>query len=561
MKKKIICSILLLVVSASLFAQSTVKRFSASAVASSCDIRDYTYHYTDLDNPKSKTITSQRSLRENVTGAYLDHMRSLIGSMESGNRRGYDYNAIPTLILPYRDTITEDYINRIDIAREIVEFWFSKKRGSDAMNCDVVFERGEYAASDQDVLLANSSQLGYAMVKEKGWELIDESYLEVITLTALEMYEDKRTVERYNPETKTTQKVTEKKQSYNAYYLSRLFKLNFDETTREKVFNAWENDEKFNRIPFTMTLERSESTKVNSEESFSDAVSKIGCDLLTCEKVRIQNANRGIPVFNVNPISAKIGTKEGLSNVNRRYKVYKFVENANGDLKKRYVGFTRLSKIARNEQVATGKTSNLSTWVHVGGYPKVKAGMEMKERRGGNFGLAPYYGIGGLTTEGLTMEVAVGWNLWKPQIYGAHYLLLDFGLTPTHFRKIAFYDLTFGYGFGLNLSRFVEIRPYAKIGLDILGGVSKGVRSAYTHLVGDRYEQDAISQFALAAGADVNFQICYPLYLFVRADYSAAFGKSQLYKDIRYYDNTHGPGGILNHGNGLGLKAGIRIVL
>ena len=550
-----------LAVSASLFAQSGLKRFSVSAVASSCDIREYTYHYTDRDDPKAKTTTSQRSLHENVSGAYLDHMRSLIGSMESGNRQGYDYNAIPTVILPYRDTITEDYINRIGIGREIVEFWFSKKRGSDAMNSDVVFERGEYSASDQDVLLANSSQLGYAMVKEKGWELIDESYLEVITLTALEMYEDKRTVERYNVETKTTQKVIEKKQSYNAYYLSKLFKLNFDETTRDKVFSAWENDEQFNRIPFTMTLERSGSSYVYSDESFSDAVSKIGCGLLTREKVEIQNANRGIPVFDVNPISVKIGTKEGLSNVNRRYKVYKYAENEKGDLKKRYVGFTRLSRIARNEQVATGNTEDLSTWVHIGGYPKVKAGMEMKERRGGNFGLAPYYGIGGLTTEGLTMEVAVAWNLWKPQVYGGHYLLLDFGLNPTHFHKIAFYDLTFGYGFGLNLSRFVEIRPYAKIGMDILGGVSKGVRSAYTHWDGDRYEQDAVTQFALAAGADVNFQLCYPLYIFVRTEYSAAFGKSQLYKDIRYYDNTHGPGGILDHGNGLGLKAGIRIVL
>lgn len=561
MKKIIICSSLLLAASVSLFAQDATERLSSSYVASAMEIKTYSYHYIDLDNSKNSRHET-KYLYEDVARAFLNHMKEEIGKLESGHRRGYDYNAIPTIILQTGNEVNEDYINKINIGREIVEFWFSKKPGQNEMNSDVVYDRGEYAASDQDVLMANSSQLGYAMVKEKGWKLIAQSYLEVITLTDLEETETKRTYKRTDYKTGNTYTETRIDKSYKATAKSQLFKLNFDEETRDQVFNAWENDEEFNRIRFKMTLERSETTSSTSDNSFSEAATKFSPGYVTTLKFISQDIDRKIAIFDVNPIRAKVGTKEGIGYRDCRYKVYKYKEDENGNAKAKAIGFTRLATIAKNEYKSQGNSEDFSTWVHIGGYDKVKPGMELKQKDGGNVGISPYYGIGGLSTEGLTVDYCFDWNLGKnPNVYGANYVIVDFGIHPTSFKKIAFYDLTVGYGYGLNLTRFLEIRPFAKIGMDILGGISKPVRSAYTHLVGEEYKQDSVVQFAVIGGADINLQLFYPVYLFGRVDYSAALGKSQLYKDIHMYDNSHGKGGIFNNGTGLGIKGGIRIVL
>ncbi len=113
-----------------------------------------------------------------------------------------------------------------------------------------------------------------------------------------------------------------------------------------------------------------------------------------------------------------------------------------------------------------------------------------------------------------------------------------------------FVNVSFGYGFGLHLSRYVELMPYLAIGMD-------NVSSSQLDKKYKDNEEMKKSMFAKSTGwfgdAGLRFNILpYPFQIFGIVDYSFLFLKGEV------YNNVNNPLGARQHKSGLNFGGGIR---
>lgn len=110
---------------------------------------------------------------------YASEMESVFKNMVLPLR--YNRHDIDVKVIPVDKDQNESSIRRMlsdnDIAKKIVAKWFNRNSYSGSMNMDLIWERGGYNASYEDVKRAQSTTRGTAILTDEGIELLQNTFV------------------------------------------------------------------------------------------------------------------------------------------------------------------------------------------------------------------------------------------------------------------------------------------------------------------------------------------------------------------------------------------------
>lgn len=279
-------------------------------------------------------------------------IRDAFGNLELSEKFN-DHNIGPYLIdaeggeKDQSDVITA-YLNENGVGRDLVAKWFNRNEKGE-FNMNLVADRGSYNASDLDVLIARDSKRGSALLADAGEELIGNTFIivndykyvnkEEIASKAsgiLSFVSDVASIAGYDEVAlvadATNLGASVMGKGYVVKTTSYLYRLVWDEEVANRFYSdLWIDDRNYDPAK----KEAFESTDlfklklVGSESAWADLQStaftkKSDQDLIRIATVKA--TNKGIsklqrkfeefrtksPLLSGDPISAKIGLKEGL---------------------------------------------------------------------------------------------------------------------------------------------------------------------------------------------------------------------------------------------------------
>jgi len=242
------------------------------------------------------------------------------------------------------DNIT-NYLNTNNIAKKLVCKWFDRKLdGSFDMN--LIADRGKYDASEMDVKLAQSSERGMALLADAGEELINNTFVIVNdfdfvskeevangakqTLSVLKKLADKVDVEVNT--TKVDLALTTAGKGYVVRTTSYLYQLVWNDSVASVFYNdywmdskslskmrkfAFENSDifKLKYIGYEVAwadLQATVFTKKTEEELVTIAAIRAIDNVIAKLQKKYEVFRTKTPLYNNEPLSAKIGLKEDL---------------------------------------------------------------------------------------------------------------------------------------------------------------------------------------------------------------------------------------------------------
>lgn len=418
-------------------------------------------------------VSAQEKVKEVVTSDYNRSSLSFVfverNHNDSDVRRSYeaqvveekfdenvittDYVKVPTTAnLPSKAADVLKAVNDNFIGRQIMTSIFNGKADG-SFDDAVIRERGMYNAKDQDI-----KNLSAAKVKEVAYEwgepLVNSSYVMVF-----DVY-------------KTEQKNTDKGTTYTASAAAHVYKLKADKAILDEFYaKAWANPDssdaekaaakaEFEKMNFEMVLvATTTSIGSSSKTQHTNGSMYIACNkafenaMFNLEK-KISAWQVATSVTAVKPIAAKIGTKEGLKNADR-YQVYSYKENKDGELLSVKRGYVRATVVANNSGVATGDTKP-SNFYQISGFGNVREGYTLKQKKDVKLGVSLTAGV-----------AAAGFRLGLDMDYLAHITkrgFITYGMLNVGLDNFVYADASIGAGFGVPLTRFVEITPLVMVG-------------------------------------------------------------------------------------------------
>ena len=324
--------------------------------------------------------------------------------------------AIPSHIKNYKEKVKiqseniSTFLSENDIAKKMVAKWFNRKADG-TFDINLIAKRGYYNASEMDVALAQKSKRGNAMIADAGEELIANTFVlvndfkyvnkeEVATKTRgiLSIVGDVAAAAGYDNVKKITDVseavVTVVGKGYVIITTSYLYQLVWDERT-EAIFyeDYWIDENNFDESK-KQAFDNSDIFKlklVGHEKAWADLQSTIFTtkseeQLISMATVRaidkvIVKLQRSYevfrtktPLYNNNPLSAKIGLKEGLEKGDK-YEVLEQFLDKKGRTKYRRKGIIRVDKkhiwdnryMATEERELTGVTEEEDYTLFKGG--------------------------------------------------------------------------------------------------------------------------------------------------------------------------------------------------
>ncbi len=334
---------------------------SASTVSSTgkkTDVEDLEKEYNDFKDLKYRRSSLYTMMINDAKRERNNIIRNSFGNSELSPKFN-DHNIGPYLIEgegAQKDQTKniENYLNRNNIAKELVAKWFNRSPDG-YFNMDLIAERGQYNASDLSNQIANSSIRGNALLKDAGTELIGNTFLIVYDYkyTNKEKSAKKRggflnavsSVASFIPgaEDVVTVANTAKIASDvvgKGYYIvttTYLYQLVWDDETANTFYEKYwidaSNADPKKRDAFDKT-DLFKLKYVGSEVSRNNLQSTIfttksNDQLIEIATVRAIDKNIGklqrtfeefrvkTPLLSGDPISAKIGTKEGIEKGDR----------------------------------------------------------------------------------------------------------------------------------------------------------------------------------------------------------------------------------------------------
>ena len=255
----------------------------------------------------------------------------------------------------------EKIISKENIGNEIMKNWFPKfidnKQGYDL---EVLNQRGQFAATDNDILKMNAMQR-QDLMREIGESMIDRSYA-VFYLVQDISYTDK------------------KGQLHEiANFTPYVYKLDFNKEVMDDFYNNhYLSKNGINECNFPMIYLMNGKSGISSDPAtLNDQDLE---DLLTIIGKKVADFQVKTPVFKTNPIRAKIGTKEGVR-IDKRFAVMEPRMDKNGNEYVKRIANVRAKKVADNNKIATGITEDdeLTSFYIIKGGRKVHEGMTLVE--------------------------------------------------------------------------------------------------------------------------------------------------------------------------------------
>ncbi len=495
-----------------------------------------------------------------------------VRSIDFGDK--FDMNYIPTNLIAIHaqrssaigQANISNAVEQADLGKEIVSYWFDRTADG-RMSAARMIRRGKYNADDQDLMNAKAAKVGPEALGDTGSALVKRSYATVLDYSGISSTQDSQG--------KTTWSVTT-----HAY----VYQIDYTQDIEAQINAAWvyEDDSReviaqkkraYDQIRIGMNHQATASyisTASEKEGGLQAAIVNGYDEVLTQLENQIPAWNVTTSIVGRHPLTAKIGKKEGVKNA-MRFQAYKFKEDADGNLKSIPKGYLRATKIADNRGMATGNTKVSEFYQISGG--KIDQGMLIKQKNDLGMGVSLGYKCNGLAPYNLGIDYLAYINTKG----FAHYVLLNIGYdvftgskirdeVGKHLESDAFADLTkltddgisyinfgIGYGFGIRAIRHVELVPF------IMGGGDYMLNHA--ELLDEESGEETEASFSDKvawfgnAGLRVNFNVKYPLQLFVQADYTVMF-----IKDDSYYKafNDLLKVGDLGHKNSFGVMFGVK---
>lgn len=310
----------------------------------------------DLTNRENRL--SRDYLRPSLTTIYIhdgtENAKNLIVGMSSHVNNKFDINTLRNNVFMTSAEITskadstaaKETIEKIiadeKIGNQIMKNWFPNfDASSKGYSFEVLEQRGQFAATDNDVLTANASQRQSSMF-ELGEKLIDRSYV----------------IAYFVKDATYTNNKGELVVQANVYPV--VYKLDFNTEVMNNFYtNHYSNANGIDNCEFPVVFAAygKDASKALKHDDGYD-ISDIYNELMVSVK-EVNDFMAKVPIASTSPISAKIGTKENLY-IDKRFDVVEIREKEDGTQYEKRIGCTRVKKVADNNFVATGATEELS---------------------------------------------------------------------------------------------------------------------------------------------------------------------------------------------------------
>ncbi len=322
--------------------------------------------------------------------------------------------------------------NQNKIGNSIIAKWYNRQSDG-SLDMKLIEERAHYNAKGMDVAIAGNSKKGLSAIMDIGDKLIANSYILVMD------YSGVKTADEYYDANNTASN-QRTSHGWIGNYSAYLYKLNYDESIYSVIYDdLWLNKEdndktkaersaRFESSIFPVSYLESVSGPLNAmqlkpqkgdyailsmftvqksdDELFSEMVAK-GVEKAEYDIAKTLEAFQvKTTVISANPITAKIGKKEGLK-VDDRYFIYEKVQKHNGDIKEVKRGVVRATnKIIDNRAMATGHSTDVSKFYQIGGN-RVEEGMLLKQKNDKGIGIFVNYSSGNIGGYGIGLEYMI----------------------------------------------------------------------------------------------------------------------------------------------------------
>jgi hypothetical protein len=269
-----------------------------------------------------------------------------------------------------------NYLNDKQVAKDLVAKWFNRKSNG-TFNMDLVAERGSYNASEMDVKLAMSSERGLALLADAGAELINNTFVVVNDFDYVSKEEVanklksglsliKDVADLVDVEVKTDNAdltLTVFGKGYVVRTTSYLYQLVWNDSVEAVFYEQYWMDKNSPDQMKKLEFEQSNIFKlklIGSEVAWADLQSTVFTTKTEEELINIATV-RAIdhviaklqkkyevfrtktPLYNNDPLSAKIGLKEGLEKGDK-YEVLEQVMDKKGRTSYKRKGVIRVDK-------------------------------------------------------------------------------------------------------------------------------------------------------------------------------------------------------------------------
>lgn len=315
-----------------------------------------------------------------------------------------------------KDSITQ-FLSNNAIAKIMVAKWFNRSENG-GFNMDLIAARGSYSASDIDIKIAKQSERGLAMVADAGEELIKNTFVVVNNFK----YTNKEEVAKKASGLLSAVSSAASAAGAGGVSLAadaanvgvgvagkgyviktdaHLYRLVWDEETAAIFYNdywtedadldmekvaAFENSSIF-KLEYIGTetawadLQSSAFTKKSDDELIAIATKKAGDAVIANLQRAYEIFRTKTPLLSGDPLSAKIGMKEGLEKGDK-YEVLEQVINEEGKTEYKKIGIIKVEKnmIWDNRYMADEENpSELEYTTFSGSKNKYYAGMLIRQ--------------------------------------------------------------------------------------------------------------------------------------------------------------------------------------
>ncbi len=433
----------------------------------------------------------------------------------------FDMNKIATNHL-YCDNDTNSILEALvseKVGKQILDYWV----GYDGKQFDgqLLRQRSSYNATDADVLRDNAAEVRRLGTASASKGLLANSYILVANLQKVETGKDGDT--------------------YTVKVDAHVYRADLNDQVVATTWANWIDEEatdemKSNYNALNIDIEKiaSATGKTGSGSSVEAAITDAFAGVLNTLEKKIDKWQVVTSIYQKHPLGAKIGKKENLKNSDR-FRAFKIVEDKDGYLKAKKVGFVRATKVIDNRQNATGE-SECSHFYQISGRT-LREGMYLKQKNDAKISLS----AAGVTDGYSPFSIDVDFLAHTSQALGTmQYIGLSVGAYAEDGGDDTWIPVSLNYGIGIHPIRVLEIMPNIGVGAD------------YYNMSEDESEDKKFDKQLLyfaRAGIKVGLQICYPLQVFVRADYSYEISRGEL-----YYDADEERFGKLSFGAGLRIN-------
>ncbi len=375
----------------------------------------------------------------------------------------FDYNDIPTkhIKAPYlrasserrdlsameKGRLISDALKHNEYAQKIMRYWWQVQEDG-SYSIDLIQKRGLYNATDVDVNLVDASKVGRARLADAGVNLIGKSYVLVLdyenirTMREIYDYQDAVARERAKRMSKTFEPVERKRNGFKGRLTAYLYKLNYSDTIQGYLDASFINESKFDltkfnnifnhiRRPYKFITSEAldiDGTQLNKgqplapliqkskEQLFAEMVHSSILKVVRILEGRVEAFRVKTSVTSINPIKAKVGTKEGLRH-ERRFFVWEYVANRREQIVARKVGTIRARRVANNLYDKLGNTQE-TEFYQIGGRT-ISEGMTIQERKDAGIGVGLGAGTLGVHLQlDINLGQAVNLPLKQTKFYG-----------------------------------------------------------------------------------------------------------------------------------------------